>query len=77
MEFGSERLVNVVQTFSALNSSAMLFSILAALENFVGRGHREDAISLAVLRRLDSSEMDWERDGSERNERNGSERYVV
>jgi len=74
IEFGSERLASVAQTFSALNSSAMLFSILAALETFVGRRHREDDIALAVLRRLDSSEMDWQRDGSEGN---GSERYAV
>ena len=72
--FGSERLVSVAQTFSALNPSAMLFSTLAALETFAGRWHREDDIALAVLRRLDSSEMDSERDGSEGN---GSERHAV
>jgi serine phosphatase RsbU (regulator of sigma subunit) len=73
VEFGSERLASVAQTFSALNSSAMLFSILAALENFAGGRHREDDIALAVLRRLKSSEMDSERDGWEGN---GSEGYV-
>jgi hypothetical protein len=51
----------------------MLFSILAALENFAGGRHREDDIALAVLRRLKSSEMDSERDGWEGN---GSEGYV-
>lgn len=74
IEFGGERLVSVAQTFSALNPSAMLFSILAALETFAGRWHREDDIALAVVRRLDSSEMDSERDASEGN---GSERYAV
>ena len=70
IEFGSERLVSVAQRFSALNSSAMLFSILAALETFAGRQHREDDIALAVLRLFDSSQSD----GSEGN---GSERYAV
>jgi len=74
VEFGSERLGSVAQTLSALNSCAMLFSILAALETFAGQGHREDDIALAVLRRLDSLEMDSERDGPERN---GSEPYAV
>jgi sigma-B regulation protein RsbU (phosphoserine phosphatase) len=74
VEFGSERLASVTRTLAALNAGAMLFSILAALETFAGRWHREDDIALAVLRRLNRSETDSEQHGSEGN---GSERYAV
>jgi sigma-B regulation protein RsbU (phosphoserine phosphatase) len=51
VEFGTERLLTAVQTFSNRGSSAMLFSVLAAVENFAGNGHREDDIALLVLHR--------------------------
>ena len=58
VEFGNERLLTAVQTFSNSGPSAMLFSVLAAVENFAGNGHREDDIALLVLHRLDSCETD-------------------
>ncbi|MBO0910346.1 MAG: SpoIIE family protein phosphatase [Acidobacteria bacterium] len=74
IELGSERLAHVTRTLAGLNAGAMLFSILAALETFAGPWRREDDIALAVLRRLDSLEMDRERLGLEGR---GPERYAV
>jgi sigma-B regulation protein RsbU (phosphoserine phosphatase) len=56
IEFGTERLVSAMRAFSPCNPSAMLFSVLAAVENFAGRRHREDDIALMVLHRLGSCE---------------------
>jgi serine phosphatase RsbU (regulator of sigma subunit) len=58
VEFGIERLLSAVQAFSHRSPSATLFSVLAAVENYTGDGHREDDISLMVLRRLDVCELD-------------------
>ena len=58
VEFGTERLLTAVQAFSNRGSSAMLFSVLAAVENFAGNGHREDDIALLVLHRLGGCEID-------------------
>jgi serine phosphatase RsbU (regulator of sigma subunit) len=57
VEFGGERLLSAVQTLSASGPSALLFSVLASVENFVGSRHREDDIALMVLHRLGSSEL--------------------
>lgn len=54
VEFGTERLLTELQAFSNRSPGATLFSVLAAVENFAGNGHREDDIALLVLHRLDS-----------------------
>ena len=65
VEFGAERLLSAVSEPG--NPSAMLFSVLASVENFAGTRHREDDIALMILRRLGDCEMDMpERDGSKR-----------
>ena len=51
-EFGAKGLLNTVRAFSGSKPSAMLFSLLAAVENFAGRGHREDDVAVAVLHRF-------------------------
>jgi serine phosphatase RsbU (regulator of sigma subunit) len=48
-EFGAKGLVNAARTFSGCKPSLMLFSLLAAVENFAGRQHREDDVALMVL----------------------------
>jgi sigma-B regulation protein RsbU (phosphoserine phosphatase) len=58
IEFGGERLLSAVQASSSLNPGAMLFSVLAAAENFVGQRHREDDIALIVLRRVGNCEIE-------------------
>ena len=58
VEFGTERLLSAVQALSNRNPSATLFSVLAAVENFAGNGHRHDDIALLVLHRLASCETD-------------------
>ena len=67
VEFGAERLVSAVRTPTSGGSSAMLFSVLASVENFAGSGHRDDDIALMILRRPSDGEMEIpERDGSNR-----------
>ena len=67
VEFGTERLLSAVRARGADSPSAMLFSVLASVENFAGSRHREDDIALMILRRLSDWEMDaQERDGSKR-----------
>jgi len=67
VEFGAERLLSAVRTPTPGGPSAMLFSVLASVENFAGSGHREDDIALMILHRLSNCEMDTsERDGSNR-----------
>lgn len=51
-EFGAKGLLNAVRTFSGCKPSLMLFSLLAAVENFAGRRHREDDVALMVLHRF-------------------------
>jgi sigma-B regulation protein RsbU (phosphoserine phosphatase) len=65
VEFGAERLLSAVREPGS--PSAMLFSVLASVENFAGSRHREDDIALMILRRLTDCEMDMpEKDGSKR-----------
>jgi serine phosphatase RsbU (regulator of sigma subunit) len=51
-------LLNAARAFSSYKPGAMLFSVLAEVENFVGNQHREDDIALIVLRRLGTCKMD-------------------
>ncbi len=51
-EFGARGLLNVVRAFSGCKPSAMLFSVLAAVENFAGSQRREDDVALVVLHRF-------------------------
>ena len=51
-EFGSHGLIREAKAFSGSNPGVMLFSVLAAVENFAGNQHREDDIALIMLRRL-------------------------
>jgi serine phosphatase RsbU (regulator of sigma subunit) len=57
-EFGAKGLLNAVCAFSSSKPSAMLFSVLAAVENFAGNQRREDDVSLAVLHRFPSCKID-------------------
>ena len=67
VEFGTERLLGAVRTPMPGGPSAMLFSVLASVENFAGSGHRDDDIALMILHRLSDQEMDApKRDGSNR-----------
>lgn len=70
VEFGSERVVSAVLGVPADSPSAMLFSVLAAIENFAGSRHREDDIALMILRRLSDCEIDMP-------EQNGFERHAA
>jgi len=58
IEFGTEQLLTFAQTLSSLDPNAMLFSLLAAAQNFIGSRDREDDIALLVLRRLGSREIE-------------------
>ena len=51
-EFGAKGLLNAARTFSGSKPRLMLFSLLAAIENFAGRQHREDDVALLVLHRF-------------------------
>jgi sigma-B regulation protein RsbU (phosphoserine phosphatase) len=53
-EFGTDGLVNEAKAFSGSNPGVMLFSVLAAVENFAGSQHREDDVALVVLHRFSS-----------------------
>lgn len=67
VEFGAERLLSAIRAPMPGGPSAMLFSVLASVESFVGSGHREDDIAVMILRRLSDREMDIpKRDGSTR-----------
>jgi len=67
VEFGTERLRSAVRAPMPGGPSAMLFSVLASVENFAGSGHRDDDIALMILRRLGDQEMDTPKiDGSNR-----------
>jgi serine phosphatase RsbU (regulator of sigma subunit) len=54
-EFGSDGLIKQAKSFSGSNPRVMLFSVLAAVENFAGSQHREDDIALIMLRRFSRS----------------------
>ncbi len=45
-------LLKEAKAFSGSNPGVMLFSVLAAVENFAGSQHREDDIALIMLRRF-------------------------
>ena len=51
-EFGAKGLVNAARALSGSKPRLMLFSLLAAIENFAGRQHREDDVALLVLHRF-------------------------
>jgi len=57
-EFGAKGLLNAARAFSGCNPSVMLFSVLAAVENFAGRQRREDDVALIVLHRFSSCQID-------------------
>src|SRR5438045_692228 len=54
LEFGAKGLLNAARTFAGCNPSVMLFSVLAAIENFSGAQRREDDVALMVLHRFGS-----------------------
>jgi sigma-B regulation protein RsbU (phosphoserine phosphatase) len=54
IEFGTDELIEEAKRLSGSNPRQMLFSVLAAVENFAGSQHREDDIALVVLRRFSS-----------------------
>lgn len=58
VEFGAERLLSAVRAATPGSPSAMLFFVLASVENFAGSRHREDDIALMILRRLSDCERD-------------------
>ena len=53
-EFGAKGLLHAARTLSGCKANAMLFSVLAAVEDFAGSQHREDDVALVVLHRFDS-----------------------
>jgi len=58
IEFGARKLLNTVRAFSACKPSHMLFSVLAAVETFMGRQRREDDVALVVVHRFGSCKID-------------------
>jgi len=54
VEFGAKGLLNAARTFSDSKPSVMLFSVLAAVEDFAGSQRREDDVALVVLHRFGS-----------------------
>jgi len=52
MEFGAKGLLNAAWRVSDCAPSVMLFSVLAAVENFAGSERREDDVALVVLHRF-------------------------
>ena len=52
IEFGAQGLLNAARAFSGCKPSVMLFSVLAAIENFSGAQRREDDVALMVLHRF-------------------------
>ena len=57
-EFGAKGLLSAARAFSDCKPSVMLFSVLAAVENFAGRQRREDDVALIVLHRFGSCKID-------------------
>ncbi len=58
VEFGAKGLLNAVRSLSGCKPNVMLFSLLAAVEDFAGSQGREDDVALVVLHRFDSCKMD-------------------
>jgi serine phosphatase RsbU (regulator of sigma subunit) len=52
IEFGAKRLLSVAQSLSGCKPGVMLFSLLAAVEDFAGSQRREDDVALVVLHRF-------------------------
>ena len=50
--YGAKGLLNAAWRFSGCTPSIMLFSVLAAVENFAGSERREDDVALVVLHRF-------------------------
>ncbi len=57
MEFGAKGLLNAAHALSGCRPGAMLFSVLAAVEDFAGRQGREDDVALVVLHRFGSCKI--------------------
>jgi len=57
IEFGAKRLLNTARAFSGCKPGVMLFSLLAAVENFAGSQRREDDVALIVLHRFGSCKI--------------------
>jgi serine phosphatase RsbU (regulator of sigma subunit) len=56
-EFGATNLLTAARAFSDCKPSVMLFSVLAAVENFAGSQRREDDVALMVLHRIGSRKI--------------------
>ena len=57
-EFGCKGLLNAARTFSRCKPSVLLFSLLAAMENFTGTQRREDDVALMVLHRIGGGKIE-------------------
>jgi serine phosphatase RsbU (regulator of sigma subunit) len=57
-EFGVNGLLHAARKLSGCKPSAMLFSVLAAVENFAGSQRREDDVALMVLHRFSGGKID-------------------
>jgi len=58
IEFGTSSLIKGTRALSGLNPRVVLFSVLAAVENFAGKQHREDDIALIALHRFRTCRID-------------------
>ena len=58
IEFGTSSLIKGTRALSGLNPRVVLFSVLAAVENFAGKQHREDDIALVALHRFNTRRID-------------------
>ena len=50
-EFGTERLMLVAKSAGYSSATSKLFSLLGAVEDFVGSGQREDDFAVLLLHR--------------------------
>jgi len=57
VEFGAKGLLNAARSLSGCKPNVMLFSLLAAVEDFAGSQGREDDVSLVVLHRFGSCKI--------------------
>jgi len=57
IEYGTNSLIKETRAFSGLSPRAILFSVLAAVENFAGKQQREDDIALIALHRFSSCKI--------------------
>lgn len=56
-EFGTKGLLNAARSLSGCSPNVMLFSLLAAIEDFAGSQGREDDVALIVLQRFGSCKI--------------------